>query len=97
MVTLCIELCIVFFGVGVLRVLPTFLISGLLLNSGLSVLLDELQSAFRAFSRLEFSLVCVQVLVTATAGMLYANLAGLLLTVALFVLEYSKPAHSGQS
>ena len=82
-------------GLALLKLLPTFLFAALVVNTSCLFLVDEIVFAYRKFRRREFALVLLHVVIAAAYGMLEAIIAGLLLTGMIFVVEYSRPVHSG--
>eukprot|EP00900_Chrysochromulina_parva_P012772 jgi/Chrpa1/21496/Chrysochromulina_OHIO_Genome00011407-RA len=82
-------------GLELLKLLPTFLFAALVVNTSCLFLVDEIVYAYRQFRRREFALVLLHVVIAAAYGMLEAIIAGLLLTGMIFVVEYSRPVHSG--
>jgi len=80
-------------GLRPVTALPAVALAAIVAHNGLDLLADTLSDAWVRLPPTHFSLVLLHVATTAAVGMAPAVLLGVLLTAALFVLEYS--AHSG--
>ena len=79
-----------FFGSKVLSFFPRIILGGLLFNLGLSFLVDWLYSTWSRVPKSDYSIILLIFLVIGTVGFLEGVITGLLLSVVLFVISYSK-------
>ncbi len=79
-----------FFGATVLSYFPKAVLGGLLLFLGLSFLVEWVYDAARRLPRLDYILVLVILVIVATIGFLEGVLAGTVIAVILFVINYSR-------
>lgn len=82
-----------FLGSQAVQIVPKAMFAALLVSSGCSMLADNLRQAWHNFPKREFGLVILHVALTATLGMLYGVVLGLLFTAVIFIIQYSH--HSG--
>lgn len=78
------------FGASLLEYVPTMLVGGLIACLGLDFLYDWLVSAWRRLTPGEYAVVAIILVVIAFSGFLAGVALGLVLTVGLFVVNYSR-------
>lgn len=78
------------FGLGLLSYLPRFVVGGLLLFLGLSFLVQWLWDGFKRLSRSDYAIVLAILLTVGWAGYLEGIAVGMVLALALFVVNYSR-------
>ena len=79
-----------FFGADVLSIFPKVILGGLLLNLGLSFLEEWLYDTWEKLSRNDYFVIVLILVVIAAVGFLEGIVIGLLMSIVLFVLSYSK-------
>ena len=79
-----------FFGSEVLSFFPRIILGGLLFNLGLSFLVDWLYSTWSRVPKIDYTIILLIFLVIGTVGFLEGIITGLLMSVVLFVVSYSK-------
>ena len=79
-----------FFGSEVLSFFPRIILGGLLFNLGLSFLVDWLYSTWSRVPKTDYTVILLIFLVIGTVGFLEGVITGLLMSVVLFVVSYSK-------
>ncbi len=79
-----------FFGSEVLSFFPRIILGGLLFNLGLSFLVDWLYSNWSRVPKTDYTIILLIFLVIGTVGFLEGVITGLLMSVVLFVVSYSK-------
>ena len=79
-----------FFGADVLSIFPKVILGGLLLNLGLSFLEEWLYDTWEKLSRNDYFVIILILVVIAAVGFLEGIVIGLLMSIVLFVLSYSK-------
>ena len=79
-----------FFGSEVLSFFPRIILGGLLFNLGLSFLVDWLYSTWSRVPKTDYTIILLIFLVIGTVGFLEGVITGLLMSVVLFVVSYSK-------
>ena len=79
-----------FFGSEVLSFFPRIILGGLLFNLGLSFLVDWLYSTWSRVPKTDYTIILLIFLVIGTVGFLEGVITGLLMSVILFVVSYSK-------
>lgn len=79
-----------FFGSEVLSFFPRIILGGLLFNLGLSFLVDWLYSTWSRVPKTDYTIILLIFLVIGTVGFLEGIITGLLMSVVLFVVSYSK-------
>ena len=79
-----------FFGSEVLSFFPRIILGGLLFNLGLSFLVDWLYSTWSRVPKIDYTIILLIFLVIGTVGFLEGVITGLLMSVVLFVVSYSK-------
>jgi len=79
-----------FFGSEVLSFFPRIILGGLLFNLGLSFLVDWLYSTWLRVPKTDYAIILLIFLVIGTVGFLEGVITGLLMSVVLFVVSYSK-------
>ncbi len=79
-----------FFGSAVLSFFPRIILGGLLFNLGLSFLVDWLYSTWSRVPKTDYTIILLIFLVIGTVGFLEGVITGLLMSVVLFVVSYSK-------
>jgi SulP family sulfate permease len=80
----------VFFGASMLSFFPKFLAGGLLFFLGLSFLVEWVYDAWRTLPKAEYALVLVILCIVGTVGFMEGVFAGLIMTVIIFVINYSR-------
>jgi SulP family sulfate permease len=78
------------FGSAVLSFFPRIILGGLLFNLGLSFLVDWLYSTWSRVPKTDYTIILLIFLVIGTVGFLEGVITGLLMSVILFVVSYSK-------
>ena len=78
------------FGSEVLSFFPRIILGGLLFNLGLSFLVDWLYSTWSRVPKTDYTIILLIFLVIGTVGFLEGVITGLLMSVVLFVISYSK-------
>ena len=81
---------VLFFGAGLLSVIPKLLIGGLLIYLGLTFLTKWVFESFTLISKLEYIALLVILGVIISFGLLQGVLVGVLATIILFALNYSQ-------
>ena len=79
-----------FFGSEVLSFFPRIILGGLLFNLGLSFLVDWLYGTWSRVPKTDYIIILLIFLVIGTVGFLEGVITGLLMSVILFVVSYSK-------
>jgi len=79
-----------FFGANVLSIFPKVILGGLLLNLGLSFLEEWLYDTWEKLTRNDYFVIVIILFVIAAVGFLEGIVIGLLMSIVLFVLSYSK-------
>ncbi|MEC7736131.1 MAG: SulP family inorganic anion transporter [Candidatus Neomarinimicrobiota bacterium] len=79
-----------FFGANVLSIFPKVILGGLLLNLGLSFLEEWLYDTWAKLTRNDYFVIVLILFVIAAVGFLEGIVIGLLMSIVLFVLSYSK-------
>ena len=85
-------LCVItlLFGADVLSVFPKVILGGLLLNLGISFLEQWLYDTWGRISKMDYGVIVIILIVIGTIGFLEGIAVGLLMSIALFVINYSK-------
>src|SRR5690606_2303112 len=83
-------LTVLLFGAALFSYVPKAIIGGTIAYLGLAFLYEWLVESLKHLARLEYSIVVVILVVVAGVGFLPGVGVGLLLTVALFVVSYSR-------
>ncbi len=83
-------LLVLLVGGSVLSLFPKVVLGGLLFFLGLSFVVEWVIQSWFVFPRTEYAIIIVILLVTAVAGFVEAVAVGLLVAVALFVVNYSR-------
>ena len=78
------------FGADVLSVFPKVILGGLLLNLGVSFLEEWLYDTWGRISKMDYGVIVIILIVIGTIGFLEGIAVGLLMSIALFVINYSK-------
>lgn len=78
------------FGDSVLSAFPKVILGGLLLNLGLTFLVDWLFDTWKKFPRSDYFIIVLIFIITVSIGSLEGVLAGLILSVIFFVIDCSK-------
>lgn len=81
---------VLFFGAPFLSILPEFVLSGMLLFLGLSFLVEWGYDAWFKFTRYEYGIVLVIMIVMSTIGVLESVGLGIIFAMILFVVDYSR-------
>lgn len=81
---------VLFLGGSLLSLFPKVVLGGLLFFLGLSFVLEWAVQSWFTLPRTDYAIVLVILLVTAVAGFLEAIAVGVLVAVALFVVNYSR-------
>ncbi len=84
------SLLVLLFGGSFLSFFPKVVLGGLLLTLGLSLLHEWVVLAWSRFSRLDYAIVIIILLVIATTGFLEGLIVGLIAAIILFVVNYSR-------
>ena len=79
-----------FFGAKVLSIFPKVILGGLILNLGLSFLEEWLYDTWAKLKRNDYFVIVLILFVIAAVGFLEGIVIGLLMSIVLFVLSYSK-------
>lgn len=79
-----------FVGAEALSFLPKFIVGGLLLYLGLEFMTEWVYQAWKKLPRTDYAVVILILVVIVLVGFLEAVLLGLILTIILFVLNYSR-------
>ena len=79
-----------FFGANVLSIFPKVILGGLILNLGLSFLEEWLYDTWEKLTRNDYFVIVIILFVIAAVGFLEGIVIGLLMSIVLFVLSYSK-------
>jgi SulP family sulfate permease len=87
-VVLC--LLVLFLGGSVLSLFPRVVLGGLMFFLGLSFVLEWAIQTWFVLPRTDYAIILVILLITAVVGFMEAVAAGLLVAVALFVVNYSR-------
>ena len=78
------------FGADILSIFPKVILGGLLLNLGVSFLEEWLYDTWGRISKMDYGVILIILIVIGTIGFLEGIGVGLLLSIALFVINYSK-------
>jgi SulP family sulfate permease len=78
------------FGAGVLSIFPKVILGGLLLNLGLEFLEEWLVNTWKKLHVSDYMVIVVILIIIATMGFLEGIVVGLLVSIVLFVINYSK-------
>jgi SulP family sulfate permease len=78
------------FGATVVSIFPKVILGGLLLNLGLDFLVEWLVDTWKRLQRMDYFVIVIILLVIGTVGFLEGIVIGLLMSIALFVIKYSK-------
>jgi SulP family sulfate permease len=78
------------FGAGVLSIFPKVILGGLLLNLGLEFLEEWLISTWKKLHVSDYMVIVVILIVIASMGFLEGIVVGLLVSIIVFVINYSK-------
>ncbi len=81
---------VLIFGAGIIMLFPKALLGGLLLFLGLAFLVEWLVDAYSQLSLTDYIIVWIILIVSGAVGFLQAIAVGLLIAVALFVINYSR-------
>ena len=79
-----------FFGSKVLTIIPKIILGGLLFNLGLSFLMEWVVNTWNRVSKGDYVVIILILTVIGTIGFLEGVLAGLMASVIMFVVNYSK-------
>jgi len=79
-----------FFGAKILSIFPKVILGGLILNLGLSFLDEWLYDTWAKLKRNDYFVIVLILFVIAAVGFLEGIVIGLLMSIVLFVLSYSK-------
>ncbi len=80
----------VFVGASALNFVPKMLLGALLFFLGLSLLIEWVYHAWFKFPRLDFLIIVLILAIIATRGFLEGIVVGLVLTIIIFVVNYSR-------
>jgi SulP family sulfate permease len=78
------------FGAKVISIFPKVILGGLLLNLGLDFLVEWLVDTWKRLQKIDYLVIVLILVVIATVGFLEGIVIGLLMSIALFVIKYSK-------
>lgn len=78
------------FGASLFSFFPKFLAGGLLVYLGLSFLMEWVYDAWFSLSKTDYFLVLTILVIVGTFGFLRGVLAGIVMTIAIFVFTYSR-------
>jgi len=78
------------FGAKVISIFPKVILGGLLLNLGLDFLMEWLVDTWKRLQKMDYLVIVLILVVIATIGFLEGIVIGLLMSIALFVIKYSK-------
>ena len=79
-----------FFGSKIISVFPRIILGGLLFNLGLSFIMDWLVNTWKRVPKNDYLIIILIFLIIGTVGFLEGVLSGLMASVILFVINYSK-------
>ncbi len=88
-VVVLIVLATLVFGAGILAYTPRVIVAGFLLFLGLSFLIEWLYDGWYKLPKTDYALVCMILLIIATAGLLQGIITGMLIAVVLFAIAYT--------
>ena len=83
-------LVVLVFGAGLIMLFPKVLLGGLLLFLGLSFLVEWVYDAFFQLNRTDYLIILAIFLVAGAVGFLQGVAVGLIIAIALFVINYSR-------
>ena len=89
-VTVLVCVLVVMFGLSLIAYIPQFILGGILIYLGLSLLKEWLVEGWQKFSRLEYVVIPIILMVSITAGFLEGVFIGLVAAIVLFVVKYSR-------
>ncbi|HIA94452.1 MAG TPA: SulP family inorganic anion transporter, partial [Candidatus Marinimicrobia bacterium] len=78
------------FGAKVISIFPKVILGGLLLNLGLDFLVEWLVDTWKRLQKMDYLVIVLILVVIGTVGFLEGIVIGLLMSIALFVIKYSK-------
>tara|TARA_B100000029_G_scaffold113187_1_gene105430 strand:+ start:5996 stop:8179 length:2184 start_codon:yes stop_codon:yes gene_type:complete len=78
------------FGAKVISIFPKVILGGLLLNLGLDFLVEWLVDTWQRLQKMDYMVIVLILVVIGTIGFLEGIVIGLLMSIALFVIKYSK-------
>ena len=78
------------FGAKVLSIFPKMILGGLLLNLGLEFLMEWLYDTKKRLQKTDYTVIVLILIVIGSIGFLEGIVIGLLLSIVLFVINYSK-------
>ena len=78
------------FGAKILSIFPKIILGGLLLNLGLEFLMEWLYDTKKRLQKTDYFVIVLILIVIGSIGFLEGIIIGLLLSIALFVINYSK-------
>lgn len=79
-----------FIGTSAILFIPKFVFGAVLIYLGIELLMDWVYNAWFKFSRIDFLVVVVILVILAVNGVMQGILAGLVLAVAIFAVSYSR-------
>lgn len=81
---------VLFWGAPILYLFPKMLLGSMLMMLGMSFLYEWIYKAWFRFSWIDYSIILTILLVIATVGFLQGVVTGVLMTVLIFVINYSR-------
>ena len=78
------------FGAKVLSIFPKVILGGLLLNLGLEFLMEWLYDTRKRLQKTDYTVIALILIVIGSIGFLEGIVLGLLMSIVLFVINYSK-------
>jgi SulP family sulfate permease len=79
-----------FVGTSAVLYIPKFVFGAVLIYLGIELLMDWVYAAWFKFSRIDFLVVITILVILAVSGVLQGIIAGLILAVAMFAVNYSR-------
>jgi SulP family sulfate permease len=80
----------IFVGTSAILYIPKFILGSVLIYLGIELLIEWVYEAWFKFSRLEFLVVVIILVVLVASGVLQAVVSGLILAVIMFAVSYSR-------
>ena len=90
MVVAVISMITLVFGADVLSVFPKVILGGLLLNLGLEFMVEWLFDTWKRLHKTDYAVIVLILIVIGSVGFLEGIVLGLLMSIILFVINYSK-------
>ena len=78
------------FGADVLSIFPKVILGGLLLNLGLEFMVEWLFDTWKRLHKTDYAVIVLILIVIGSVGFLEGIVLGLLMSIIIFVIKYSK-------